>query len=114
VSSLGGPEVPAIGFGMGVERVLLALAEPAADFEPTLALFIAVLGGQGASLGLARGASAAHGRRSHRDGTPSGEPEAQLKRADASRRAWLSLSEKTSYKAGNWSCAISAPGNSTK
>jgi histidyl-tRNA synthetase len=44
VSSLGGPEVPAIGFGMGIERVLLALAEPAEEFEPVLALFIAVLG----------------------------------------------------------------------
>ena len=44
VSSLGGPEVPAIGFGLGVERVLLALAEPAEEFEPVLALFIAVLG----------------------------------------------------------------------
>jgi len=38
------PEVPAIGFGLGVERVLLALAEPAEEFEPVLALFIAVLG----------------------------------------------------------------------
>lgn len=44
VSSLGGPEVPAIGFAMGVERVLLALAETAEEFEPVLALFIAVLG----------------------------------------------------------------------
>jgi histidyl-tRNA synthetase len=44
VSSLGGPEVPAIGFGVGIERVLLALAEPAEEFEPVLALFIAVLG----------------------------------------------------------------------
>ena len=44
VSSLGGPEVPAVGFGMGIERVLLALAEPAEEFEPVLALFIAVLG----------------------------------------------------------------------
>jgi histidyl-tRNA synthetase len=44
VSSLGGPEVPAIGFALGVERVLLALGEPAEEFEPVLALFIAVLG----------------------------------------------------------------------
>jgi histidyl-tRNA synthetase len=44
VSSLGGPQVPAIGFALGVERVLLALAEPAEEFEPGLALFIAVLG----------------------------------------------------------------------
>jgi histidyl-tRNA synthetase len=44
VSSLGGPDVPAIGFGMGIERVLLALAEPAEEFEPVLALFVALLG----------------------------------------------------------------------
>lgn len=44
VSSLGGPEVPAIGFGMGVERVLLALSEPAEAFEAPVNLFVAVLG----------------------------------------------------------------------
>jgi histidyl-tRNA synthetase len=44
VSSFGGPEVPAIGFGMGVERVLLALAEPAENFEPVVAVYIAALG----------------------------------------------------------------------
>jgi len=38
VSSLGGPEVPAIASASGVERVLLALAEPAEEFEPVLAL----------------------------------------------------------------------------
>ncbi len=44
VKSLGGPEVPALGFGMGLERVLLALADPAESYEPTLALFVAALG----------------------------------------------------------------------
>jgi histidyl-tRNA synthetase len=44
VSSLGGPEVPAIGFGMGIERVLLALSEPAESFEAPVNLFVAVLG----------------------------------------------------------------------
>jgi histidyl-tRNA synthetase len=44
VKSLGGPEVPALGFGMGIERVLLALADPAESYEPTLALFVAALG----------------------------------------------------------------------
>jgi len=44
VESLGGPRVPALGFGMGVERVLLALAEPAESFEPRLAIFFAPVG----------------------------------------------------------------------
>ena len=46
VASLGGPDVPALGFGMGVERALLAMAAPAASFEPGLSLFIATLGDQ--------------------------------------------------------------------
>ncbi len=44
VRSLGGPEVPALGFGMGLERVLLAVADAAEGYEPTLALFVAALG----------------------------------------------------------------------
>ncbi len=44
VSSLGGPEVPAMGFGMGVERILLAMTAPAESFDPGLTLFIATLG----------------------------------------------------------------------
>jgi histidyl-tRNA synthetase len=83
VSSLGGPEVPAIGFGMGVERVLLALAEPAADFEPTLALFIAVLGDKAQAWAL----PVAHrlrmgGVRTEMEHRPA-SLKAQLKRADA-------------------------------
>jgi histidyl-tRNA synthetase len=41
VESLGGPKTPALGFGLGVERTLLALAEPAEAFEPTLGVFFA-------------------------------------------------------------------------
>jgi histidyl-tRNA synthetase len=41
VESMGGPRTPALGFGMGVERVLLAMTEEAESFEPALALFIA-------------------------------------------------------------------------
>ncbi|HVZ75138.1 MAG TPA: histidine--tRNA ligase [Polyangia bacterium] len=41
VESLGGPKTPALGFGLGVERTLLALAEPAAHFEPGLGVFFA-------------------------------------------------------------------------
>jgi len=43
VESLGGPSVPALGFGMGMERVLLAMSEPAASFEPVLGVFVATL-----------------------------------------------------------------------
>jgi histidyl-tRNA synthetase len=39
VQSLGGPKTPALGFALGVERTLLALAEPAEHYEPTLGVF---------------------------------------------------------------------------
>jgi len=39
VESLGGPKTPALGFAFGVERTLLALAEPAEHYEPTLGVF---------------------------------------------------------------------------
>jgi histidyl-tRNA synthetase len=41
VESLGGPKTPALGFGLGVERTLLALSEPAEAFEPSLGVFFA-------------------------------------------------------------------------
>ena len=41
VESLGGPKTPALGFGMGLERVLLALAESDESYEPRLSLFVA-------------------------------------------------------------------------
>jgi histidyl-tRNA synthetase len=41
VESLGGPKTPALGFALGVERTLLALAEPAESYEPTLGVFFA-------------------------------------------------------------------------
>jgi len=44
VASLGGPEIPAMGFGMGVERILLAMSASAESFDPGLMLFIAALG----------------------------------------------------------------------
>lgn len=43
VESLGGPRVPALGFGLGIERVLLAMSEDASAFESPLAVFIAPL-----------------------------------------------------------------------
>ena len=44
VSALGGPDIPALGFGLGVERTLLAMAATAESFDPGLTLFIAALG----------------------------------------------------------------------
>jgi histidyl-tRNA synthetase len=41
VASLGGPSIPAIGFGLGIERALLAIAEPAENFEPAVSVFFA-------------------------------------------------------------------------
>ena len=43
VESLGGPKTPAMGFGMGLERALLALPEPAESFDPSLGIFVAAL-----------------------------------------------------------------------
>jgi histidyl-tRNA synthetase len=43
VQSMGGQSVPALGFGMGVERVLLAMTETAESFESKLSLFVAPL-----------------------------------------------------------------------
>lgn len=51
VGSLGGPAVPALGFGLGIERALLAIAEPPESFEPVLGVFVAAL--DPASLGYA-------------------------------------------------------------
>jgi histidyl-tRNA synthetase len=44
VQSLGGPATPALGFGMGIERVLLALAGEDESYEPALVLFLAPMG----------------------------------------------------------------------
>jgi histidyl-tRNA synthetase len=35
--------VSALGFGLGIERALLAMPEPAASFEPALGIFVAAL-----------------------------------------------------------------------
>ena len=61
VESLGGPKTPALGFGLGVERTLLALAEPAEGFEPTLGVFFAPMDAAALafSLPLAHGLRAA-------------------------------------------------------
>jgi histidyl-tRNA synthetase len=85
VSSLGGPDIPAMGFGMGVERVLLAMTAPAESFDPGLGLYIAALGDKARAFLL----PIAHKLRiagirteiEHRDVGLKG----QLKRADALR-----------------------------
>jgi histidyl-tRNA synthetase len=41
VASLGGPPTPAIGFALGVERTLLAIAEPAENYEAAVSVFFA-------------------------------------------------------------------------
>ncbi|HEY7371494.1 MAG TPA: histidine--tRNA ligase [Polyangia bacterium] len=45
VSSLGGPETPAIGFALGIERALLAIPDTAESYEPALAVFFAPMDG---------------------------------------------------------------------
>ena len=60
--TLGGPRVPGVGFGMGLERVLLALADEgvAPPTEPPLAAYVVAIGGAararrpGARCGAAR------------------------------------------------------------
>lgn len=50
LEGLGGPDIPAIGFAMGLERVLLALGEESIEEEPLC--FIAPLGTEAALAGL--------------------------------------------------------------
>lgn len=44
VKSLGGPEVPAVGFAAGIERLAILLAASGQQFKPTPELFVAALG----------------------------------------------------------------------
>jgi histidyl-tRNA synthetase len=85
VESLGGPKTPAIGFALGVERTLLALAEPGENYEPTISVFFAPMD----AASLAYALPIAHRLRvagirveiEHRGGSP----KSQLKRADKLR-----------------------------
>ena len=85
VSALGGPEVPAMGFGLGVERLLLAMTTPAESFDPGLTLYIAALGDEARAFAL----PVAHRLRLAGIRTEIEHREvglkAQLKRADALR-----------------------------
>jgi histidyl-tRNA synthetase len=53
--TLGGPRVPGVGFGMGLERVQIALAdeEVAAPEEPPIAVYVVALGGTAREAGEA-------------------------------------------------------------
>jgi histidyl-tRNA synthetase len=85
VESLSGPPTPAIGFALGVERTLLALAEPAESFEPAVSVFFAPMD----AASLAYALPIAHRLRvagirveiEHRGGSM----KSQLKRADKLR-----------------------------
>jgi histidyl-tRNA synthetase len=53
--ALGGPHVPGVGFGMGLERVLLALGDEGVEppHEPPVAVYVVALGGAAREAGLA-------------------------------------------------------------
>lgn len=50
--SLGGPSLPGIGFGLGVERIALAMDDNRPEFEPRLDVFIVTMGDQARTLGF--------------------------------------------------------------
>lgn len=56
VESLGGPEIPAVGFALGVERGVLCLGGDAPDYQPAVDVFVVARGDQArlAALSLAR------------------------------------------------------------
>jgi histidyl-tRNA synthetase len=81
VADLGGPKVPAIGFAMGLERILLALTEAAAEAEPFC--FLAPLGERGRLEALRVGRELRQaGVRAEVDGRGN-SLKSQLRRADA-------------------------------
>jgi histidyl-tRNA synthetase len=105
VSSLGGPEVPAMGFGLGVERLLLAMTAPAESFEPGLALYIAALGDKARTFALPvahRCAWPASAPRSN-TATPASRPSSSARTPCA--HAWPSSWATTSSSRASSSCA---------
>jgi histidyl-tRNA synthetase len=91
--TLGGPPVPGVGFGMGLERVLLALRDEGLEppSEPGLAVFVVGLGeaGRAAAAGLLRELRGA--------GIPADAPyeerplKAQLRMADRAGAAFAAI-----------------------
>lgn len=86
IASLGGPDTPAIGFAMGLERILLALgdeAPPSADF-----CFIAPMGVRAAHQGLKLARELrSHGVRVELDGRGN-SLKSMLRRANAMGARW--------------------------
>jgi histidyl-tRNA synthetase len=85
VASLGGPKTPAIGFALGVERLLLALSEPPESYERPVNAFFAPMD----AAALAYALPIAQELRAHGIGVEvehrGGNMSKQLKRADKLR-----------------------------
>ncbi len=110
--ALGGPHVPGVGYGMGLERVLLALKDEgiAAPEEPGIATFVVGLGGAGRAAGrelvrLLRGAGLAVDT-SFEDRPLKG----QLKMADRSGAAYAAILGERELEAGTVSMRRLADG----
>ncbi len=101
VESLGGPRTPALGFGMGLERALLALPEAAESFEPALSVFFAPIDAAALdyALPLAHRLRAAGVRVEidHRGGSL----KSQLKRADKLRARLAVIVGENEVKSGS-------------
>jgi histidyl-tRNA synthetase len=102
VKGLGGPDVPAVGFAMGLDRLVLLLKEGGRKYSTPADLFVAVAdeGSQDAALALAS--------RLRREGlrvdydTRGGSLKSQMKRADKSGARFtlvLGEAERTSGQA---------------
>lgn len=83
VEELGGPTIPAIGFAMGMERLLLALPEPADTYQAPVSLYVAPLGARAHAWALAEAQRLRlGGLRVELDHRHDQGLKAQLKRAD--------------------------------
>jgi len=83
VEQLGGPSTPALGFAMGLERILLAIASPPESYLSPISLYIAPLGERAYrwAMPIAQ-AMRLEGIRVELDHRPDTGLKAQLKRAD--------------------------------
>ncbi len=82
VKSLGGPDVPAVGFGLGLDRLCLLLKESGQTFSPPTDLFIAVADEGSSDAAFVLASKLRHeGLRVEFD-TRGGSLKSQMKRAD--------------------------------
>jgi histidyl-tRNA synthetase len=82
VKSLGGPDVPAVGFGLGLDRLCLLLKESGQTFSPPTDLFIAVADEGSSDAAFVLASKLRHeGLRVELD-TRGGSLKSQMKRAD--------------------------------